>query len=296
MTGSCRAIGQPGLGAGSDCCDPVSDHSRSGTVGNDQYRLRHRRNSRRSAWAWSKNTRIGVSRTASSISPGRIARWSCDRSMPPKPTRNSMDGWPALSFTPIPHCALIRASSSRTAAGNPVSGATPFPAICRSCCCRLGTPANIDLVRQLVQAHAYWRLKGLAVDLVIWNEDHAGYRQLLQDQIMGLIAAGVEANVTDRPGGIFVRPARPDIERGPDSAAIGCPRHHHRQQGTLADQLNRRGACGRTSSALQADSQPPSRTLRCPPSCRARSDLLQRARRIHAGWARVRHYDHAQGR
>src|SRR5450759_1876509 len=45
--------------------------------------------------------------------------------------------------------------------------------------------ANIDLVRQLVQAHAYWRLKGLTVDLVIWNEDHAGYRQLLQEQIMG---------------------------------------------------------------------------------------------------------------
>jgi cyclic beta-1,2-glucan synthetase len=72
---------------------------------------------------------------------------------------------------------------------------------------RIGDPANIDLVRQLVQAHAYWRLKGLAVDLVIWNEDHAGYRQVLHDQIMGLIAAGIEANVTDRPGGIFVRPA-----------------------------------------------------------------------------------------
>ena len=54
---------------------------------------------------------------------------------------------------------------------------------------QIGDAANIDLVRQLVQAHAYWRLKGLAVDLVIWNEDHAGYRQLLQDQIMGLIAA-----------------------------------------------------------------------------------------------------------
>jgi len=67
--------------------------------------------------------------------------------------------------------------------------------------------ANINLVRQLVQAHAYWRLKGLAVDLVIWNEDHAGYRQLLHEQIMGLIAAGTEANVTDRPGGIFVRPS-----------------------------------------------------------------------------------------
>ena len=43
---------------------------------------------------------------------------------------------------------------------------------------RIGDAASIDLVRQLVQAHAYWRLKGLAVDLVIWNEDHAGYRQL----------------------------------------------------------------------------------------------------------------------
>ena len=68
-------------------------------------------------------------------------------------------------------------------------------------------PANINLVRQLVQAHAYWRLKGLAVDLVIWNEDHAGYRQLLHEQIMGLVAAGTEVNVTDRPGGIFVRPS-----------------------------------------------------------------------------------------
>ena len=70
---------------------------------------------------------------------------------------------------------------------------------------RIADAANIDLVRQLVQAHAYWRLKGLAVDLVIWNEDHAGYRQLLQDQILGLIAARVEAQMMDRPGGIFVR-------------------------------------------------------------------------------------------
>jgi cyclic beta-1,2-glucan synthetase len=68
-------------------------------------------------------------------------------------------------------------------------------------------PANIDLVRQLIQAHAYWRLKGLAVDLMVWNEDLAGYRQLLHDQIMDLIAAGVEASEIDRPGGIFVRPA-----------------------------------------------------------------------------------------
>lgn len=73
--------------------------------------------------------------------------------------------------------------------------------------CQIADQANIALVQQLVQAHAYWRLKGLTVDLVIWNEDHAGYRQPLQEQILGLIAAGVEAHVVDRPGGIFIRPA-----------------------------------------------------------------------------------------
>src|SRR5581483_1870741 len=97
------------------------------------------------------------------------------------------------------------------------------------------------LVRQLVQAHAYWRLKGLTVDLVIWNEDHAGYRQLLQEQILGLIAAGVEANVVDRPGGIFVRPA--DQISNEDRILLQSVARviiaDHR--GTLEEQVNFRG-------------------------------------------------------
>jgi cellobiose phosphorylase len=67
--------------------------------------------------------------------------------------------------------------------------------------------ANMELVRQLVQAQEYWRLKGLAVDLMIWNEDHSGYRQQLHEQILGLISAGADGIVKDRPGGIFVRPS-----------------------------------------------------------------------------------------
>jgi cyclic beta-1,2-glucan synthetase len=66
---------------------------------------------------------------------------------------------------------------------------------------------NIELVKQMIQAHAYWRLKGLTVDLVIWNEDHGGYRQLLQNQLLGLISAGIETDLADRPGGIFIRVA-----------------------------------------------------------------------------------------
>ena len=66
---------------------------------------------------------------------------------------------------------------------------------------------NIDFVRQMVLAHSYWRLKGLAVDLVIWNEDRVGYRQVLQEQIMGIVAASSSGNLSDQKGGIFVRVA-----------------------------------------------------------------------------------------
>jgi cellobiose phosphorylase len=106
---------------------------------------------------------------------------------------------------------------------------------------QIGDPANIDLVRQLVQAHAYWRLKGLAVDLVIWNEDHAGYRQLLQEQILGLIAAGIEPNVTDRPGGIFVRPA--DQISSEDRILLQTVARAilTDARGALAEQITRRG-------------------------------------------------------
>ena len=86
--------------------------------------------------------------------------------------------------------------------GHAISGDLPIVLL------TIADVANIELVRQMVQAHAYWRLKGLAVDLVIWNEDQAGYRQQLQDQIMGLVAAGLEANLIDRPGGVFVRPTQ----------------------------------------------------------------------------------------
>ena len=71
----------------------------------------------------------------------------------------------------------------------------------------IGTLNRIGLAKQVLQAHAYWRMKGLAVDLVIVNDDFSGYRAVLQDQIMGLINSGSEAQIVDKPGGIFVRRA-----------------------------------------------------------------------------------------
>lgn len=70
---------------------------------------------------------------------------------------------------------------------------------------RVSDPARLDLLQQLLQAHSYWRMKGLPVDLVILNEDVSVYRQPLHDQILSLIASGIEAQVLDKSGGIFVR-------------------------------------------------------------------------------------------
>jgi cellobiose phosphorylase len=70
---------------------------------------------------------------------------------------------------------------------------------------RISDTAKIGIVRQLIQAHSYRRMKGLTVDLVILNEDVSVYRQSLQDQITGLISSGIEAQMLDKPGGIFVR-------------------------------------------------------------------------------------------
>ena len=67
--------------------------------------------------------------------------------------------------------------------------------------------SNIEMVKQLVQAHAYWRVKGLLVDLVIWNEDHGGYRQVLHNQIQGLVSPGISIDSREQPGGIFIRSA-----------------------------------------------------------------------------------------
>ncbi|HEY0332419.1 MAG TPA: glucoamylase family protein [Stenotrophomonas sp.] len=86
--------------------------------------------------------------------------------------------------------------------GHAISGDLPIVLL------KVTDAENVELVRQLVQAHAYWRLKGLNTDLVIWNDSKTGYRQELQDQILGMVAASSETGLLERPGGIFVRPVQ----------------------------------------------------------------------------------------
>ncbi|HMH68825.1 MAG TPA: glucoamylase family protein, partial [Pinirhizobacter sp.] len=125
--------------------------------------------------------------------------------------------------------------------GQAISGDLPIVLL------QISEPLRIDLARQLVQAHAYWRLKGLAVDLVIWNEDRAGYRQELQDQIMGLITSGSEASLLDRPGGIFVRGTQ---QLSPEDRQVTMASARiivNDSRGSLAEQIDRHVADSRAA-------------------------------------------------
>jgi len=102
---------------------------------------------------------------------------------------------------------------------------------------RISDGEKIEIVRQLVQAHAYWRMKGLTVDLVILNEDVSVYRQSLQEEITSLISSGLEAQILDKPGGIFVRRLEqiPNEDRVLLQSAARIVLDD--QKGTLAEQL-----------------------------------------------------------
>ena len=120
---------------------------------------------------------------------------------------------------------------------------------------RITDIANLELARQLVIAHGWWRLKGLAVDLVVWNEEREVERSRLHELIMGLIAAGAEPNVIDRPEGIFVRQASQTSQEDRVLLMSVARAVLSDQYGSLAEQLNRRA---RTDRRVAADQDPKS--------------------------------------
>ncbi|MEY4544075.1 MAG: hypothetical protein RL685_270 [Pseudomonadota bacterium] len=98
---------------------------------------------------------------------------------------------------------------------------------------------QLGLVKQLAKAHTYWRLKGLVADLVIWNEDNSGYRQVLQEDILEVIGPS-DVNLLNRSGGIFVRRSDQLSEEGKILLQTVARLVLSAADGPLAEQVNRR--------------------------------------------------------
>jgi len=84
--------------------------------------------------------------------------------------------------------------------GHSISGDLPIVLV------RIENQENIDLVVKMIQAHAYWRMKGLAVDIIIWNENSSIYRDSLGEKISGLILANSK-ETAGKNGDIYLKRA-----------------------------------------------------------------------------------------
>ncbi len=64
---------------------------------------------------------------------------------------------------------------------------------------------DLGVVKQLLQAHTYWRRHGFLADLVILNEEAEGYDQPLRERLIHLIQAHSMFVGRDQPSGIYLR-------------------------------------------------------------------------------------------
>ena len=98
-----------------------------------------------------------------------------------------------------------RESVARNRLGQPglwphaISGDLPIALV------RIGADCNLELAQEVLQAHAYWRRCGLAVDLVLLQDDGAGDE--LRRELEALLQNAPTAELVDKPGGVFLRAA-----------------------------------------------------------------------------------------
>ncbi len=70
---------------------------------------------------------------------------------------------------------------------------------------RIARNDNLNLVRQILNAHEFWRLRNLRVDVVFVDEQVTSYAGETFDSIRGLVSTSLSHPWMDKPGGIFVR-------------------------------------------------------------------------------------------
>jgi cyclic beta-1,2-glucan synthetase len=70
--------------------------------------------------------------------------------------------------------------------------------------CRIDEAEHLETVRQLIRAHSYWRMKQLAVDLVIVNERSTSYVQDLQTALESVVRVNLARMPERRHGAVFL--------------------------------------------------------------------------------------------
>ncbi|HOR85879.1 MAG TPA: glucoamylase family protein [Bacillota bacterium] len=64
---------------------------------------------------------------------------------------------------------------------------------------------EMDLIKDLIKAHEYWRLKGLLVDVVIINEEESGYLQPLNSFLQDIVSVSHARDMKDMSGRVIIK-------------------------------------------------------------------------------------------
>ena len=104
---------------------------------------------------------------------------------------------------------------------------------------RVAGEEHVDLLREALHAHEYFRLRGLPVDVVVLNEHPPSYAQSVQDLLLAIVRSSPGASLMDKPGGIFV--LRSDVMSAEEQVLLGTAARAILigGRGTLAEQLSR---------------------------------------------------------
>jgi len=131
---------------------------------------------------------------------------------------------------------------------------------------RVADGSEVPLIVELLRAHEYLRLKGLAFDLVVLNEHPASYLQELQLQLQQLVDTSPAQAWIDKPGGVFLR--RADLMPPEDQLLLRAVARADMDaaQGALRNQLSRpqRLLDEAVWSAADEFSQRPTKTVSSP--------------------------------
>jgi cellobiose phosphorylase len=97
---------------------------------------------------------------------------------------------------------------------------------------------DLPLVREVLKAQEFWRLKGLSADLVILNEHPIDYREEMHQELKAALESGPWATWQDRSGGVFL--LRSDTMPEADRVLLAATARAilSGDQGDLADQLS----------------------------------------------------------
>lgn len=62
-----------------------------------------------------------------------------------------------------------------------------------------------DLVREILKAHEYWRIRGLHADLVLLDEGVISYNRPLYTLLQDMVSVSHARDIREKPGGVFIK-------------------------------------------------------------------------------------------